>query len=377
MAPSTIDAVVFPGPQAVDLYLTIDPAALTVQASYAITTTSGVGPRILLGMPTSIAAEWLQGSTALAVGTISTTRGAPTFSATWDLIAVTSDAAAPVNHAPTVAAIADQSATEGGTLTFAVAASDPDGNPITFSTTSLPSFVTFTDNHNGTGSFTVTPESGNSGDYIITVTATDDGSPPLANSKSFVLAVAPAATSPIIYRINAGGPAIAGTTPWAADTAAAPSNYTNASASASQTFSTTHTIDLSNPSIPLGIPESLFQSERWDADSGAPMTWSFAVNPGAYEVRLYFADIWTGTQSVGARVFDVSIEGQLVLDNYDIYADVGAYRGVMKSFAVTSDAKLDILFDKVVENPTIKGIEILVLDSLFALGDPGNPSAAL
>jgi hypothetical protein len=85
----------------------------------------------------------------------------------------------------------------------------------------------------------------------------------------------------------------------------------------------------------------------------------FPVTPGSYEVRLYFADIYTGTQFVGARVFDVSIEGDIVLDNYDIFADVGGYTGVMKSFIVESDANLDIDFGHVTENPAIKGIEIL------------------
>jgi hypothetical protein len=76
-------------------------------------------------------------------------------------------------------------------------------------------------------------------------------------------------------------------------------------------------------------------------------------------VRLYFAEIYTGAQFAGARIFDVSIEGKLVLDNLDVFAEVGGYKGIVKSFTVASDANLDIDFGHVVENPAVKAIEIL------------------
>ena len=45
-----------PGPDAVDLYLTVDPAANTVQPSYAVTTNGVAGPRKALGGPVSMPA---------------------------------------------------------------------------------------------------------------------------------------------------------------------------------------------------------------------------------------------------------------------------------------------------------------------------------
>lgn len=163
----------------------------------------------------------------------------------------------------------------------------------------------------------------------------------------------------VVYRVNAGGPSLTGTPSWEADTKAAPSAYVNAAATGNRTYSTNQAIDTSDPSLPPGTPEALFQKERWDPGAAPEMAWDFPVTPGTYEVRLYFADIYSGTQSAGARVFDVSIEGALVLDDYDIFADVGGYTGVMKSFLVTSDTTLDIDFGHVAENPAIKGIEIL------------------
>src|SRR5690606_24043376 len=63
-------------------------------------------------------------------------------------------------------------------------------------------------------------------------------------------------------------------------------------------------------------------------------------------------------------------EGQLALDNYDIYADVGGNTGVVKSFVTeVTDGNLTIEFIHVVENPAVKAIEILPVGS--------EPGAAL
>ena len=182
----------------------------------------------------------------------------------------------------------------------------------------------------------------------------------MAGGSALLCAQAMAAAE-VVHRVNAGGPSLSGTPAWSADTAAAPSPVVNALAIGNTTFSTTARIDLSHPSLPAGTPEALFQTERWDVWEGQPMKWDFPVTPGQYEVRLYFAEIYPGTQRVGARVFDVSIEGALVLDNFDVFAAVGVNKGLMKSFHVTSSAQLDIDFNHVSENPAIKGIEIVRL----------------
>ncbi len=161
-----------------------------------------------------------------------------------------------------------------------------------------------------------------------------------------------------LYRVNAGGGAIASSPNWTVDNNATPSIYSNISNSLARTSSTPNAIDLTHPSIPSGTPQSIFQTDRWDFTDGTEMQWNFAVTPGTYEVRLFFAETYNVTQVVGGRVFDVSIENNLVLDNYDIFADVGSNRGVMKSFLVTADSNIDIDFARVVENPKINAIEI-------------------
>ena len=113
--------------------------------------------------------------------------------------------------------------------------------------------------------------------------------------------------------------------------------------------------------MPSEVPLALFQSERYDTSSRPEMQWNFPVSNGNYEVRLYFAENYSGTGSPGERVFDVVIEDILALDDYDVVADAGAmFVGVMQSFEVeVTDELLTIDLLHVIENPAIKGIEII------------------
>ncbi len=75
----------------VDLYLVIDPdpIALTVTASYVITTDGVRGEREQAGDPVSIPSAWLTDETnGLAVGIISTSAGASSFPASWRFVEV-------------------------------------------------------------------------------------------------------------------------------------------------------------------------------------------------------------------------------------------------------------------------------------------------
>jgi outer membrane protein assembly factor BamB len=79
--------VTMPGPDAVDLYLTVNPAAGTVQPSYRVVTAGVAGPLHLLGGTASIPTGWLtNASRGLAIGIIATSTGGPTFPATWGVL---------------------------------------------------------------------------------------------------------------------------------------------------------------------------------------------------------------------------------------------------------------------------------------------------
>ena len=120
-----------PGPEAVDLYLTVDPAAKTVEPSYSVIGSGGVaGPRKALGGPTPVSAGWFGGATGLAVGILSTSSGpGPEFPATWDLLEVmpAQNATAPVVKAPTQNLNADFQLNSTVPVRFQWSATDADG----------------------------------------------------------------------------------------------------------------------------------------------------------------------------------------------------------------------------------------------------------
>ena len=101
------------------------------------------------------------------------------------------------------------------------------------------------------------------------------------------------------------------------------------------------------------------------------MTWTFATDRGqSVEVHLYVGNTFSGASKPGDRQFNVSIEGQQVLTNYDPVADVGHTNGTVQSFTVTEDGDgtLTITFDQgAAENPLVRAIEILAKSSATAL----------
>lgn len=165
-----------------------------------------------------------------------------------------------------------------------------------------------------------------------------------------------------VYALNAGGNSFtdANGIEWIADTP-----FTNEAAAVSFGFSNGTNLDLTDPSVPDNTAQLLLQSERWDSGGGDEMAYALDVANGNYQVDLYFADIYSGTQSVGARVFDIQLEGVTVLDDYDIFADVGGFTGVVKTFNVeVQDGVLDLEFLHETENPAIKGILVRTLDNV-------------
>ena len=93
----------------------------------------------------------------------------------------------PVNDAPVLAPLDDLIMDVGTTTTLLLSASDLDGTTTTLSVVGLPSFGSFVDNGDGTGSITLAPKDGDGGVYPMTVTATDGGG--LSHSRPLTLTV--------------------------------------------------------------------------------------------------------------------------------------------------------------------------------------------
>ncbi|HEY3000832.1 MAG TPA: malectin domain-containing carbohydrate-binding protein, partial [Kribbellaceae bacterium] len=165
----------------------------------------------------------------------------------------------------------------------------------------------------------------------------------------------------VLYRVNAGGPALAATDGgpgWLADQAAT-SPYRNSGSSVSN-YSAVPSVD---GTVPSSTPRAIFDNERWDIGAkgdGQEMRWSFPVAAGTpVEVRLYFANRWSGSSQVGQRVFDLTVNGTLVADNFDIVAAAGHNVGTTRKFETTSTGTVTIDFGHEVQNPLVDGIEIV------------------
>ena len=118
--------------------------------------------------------------------------------------------------------------------------------------------------------------------------------------------------------------------------------------SAGNTYGTGNNIS-NTSSVPL------YQSERWNQ---GPFQYQFSVPNGPRTVTLKFAEIYFS--QVGQRVFNIVINGQTVLSNFDVVAQAGgAYVDLDRQFTVNvANGTITIQFIPVVQNPKISAIEI-------------------
>ncbi|MBN1155264.1 hypothetical protein JXB12_10135 [candidate division KSB1 bacterium] len=106
--------------------------------------------------------------------------------------------------------------------------------------------------------------------------------------------------------------------------------------------------------MPVGetAEDVLYQSERWGLEG-----YRFDVPNGTYDVVLHFAEIYF--MEAQRRVMDVLIEGDLKLDDFDIFSEAGYMKACVKPFqVVVNDQALDIKFNRGMDDPKISAIEI-------------------
>ncbi|WP_161890526.1 malectin domain-containing carbohydrate-binding protein [Pontibacter russatus] len=153
-------------------------------------------------------------------------------------------------------------------------------------------------------------------------------------------------------RINAGGDEYTDSQnrTWGAD------GYSTGGVTASKSFDVAGTVD-----------DQLYLHYRY-ASSGVPFSYQIPVSTsGSYTVKLHFLEPYFGapggktTGLTGARVFHVDVEGQRVLSNFDIYAQEGAGKAIVKTYSNVSvtDGKLSIDFTSVKDNAIISAIEVI------------------
>lgn len=140
-----------------------------------------------------------------------------------------------------------------------------------------------------------------------------------------------------IYRMNSGGPAVTDSIgrQWRAD-----EYYTGGG---------THTV---TTTIAGTADQSLFQSERWGMSG-----YDIPVANGTYTLQLLLAEL---NPSSGTRIFSVTANGQPVITNYNIAAEVGNFRAdVVRQTVTVTGGVLQLRFTASSNSASVTGIELL------------------
>ncbi|MGM0718691.1 MAG: malectin domain-containing carbohydrate-binding protein, partial [Halobacteriota archaeon] len=156
------------------------------------------------------------------------------------------------------------------------------------------------------------------------------------------------------FAVNAGGDAYTATdgTEFQADT----------DFDGGTSFTTGESGTPSDPEISNTDDDELYYTERY-----GDFSYDTPLEDGEYEVTLHFAELYQGVANDGGegdRLFDVSIEGQQVLSEYDIYAEAGGeHAAITESFtAEVTDGELNVEFTTVEDNAKVSAIEVEPVD---------------
>jgi hypothetical protein len=118
--------------------------------------------------------------------------------------------------------------------------------------------------------------------------------------------------------------------------------------------------------------DQLYLTQRSGSGPGKKRGFAYAIpidGNGPVQVRLYFAEPYWGSPEgpeggTGRRVFSVSAEGEVVLEDLDVYDEAGALTALVKQFEVdVQDGELNLNFVASEGEPIVAGIEVLVPSS--------------
>jgi hypothetical protein len=151
--------------------------------------------------------------------------------------------------------------------------------------------------------------------------------------------------------INAGGEAVGG---FSADL----------DFSEGQANSFTNTVNLAGVQNPA--PESVYQSYRSGSNQvGFNYTISNLTAGGSYLVRLHFAE--PTANAIGARVFNVAINGTTVLPNFDIFETAsGEFNAAVEQFPATANSSGNVVVAYTygaAGDPLASGLEVIPVSS--------------
>ena len=259
-------------------------ASIGIPYAQTLQTTNGTAPYVW-----SIASGNLPAGVTLnnSTGAIS---GTPTASGTYTFVVRVTDANTITatrsysinvssNSPPAIVPIPNQTVNEGQTLSFAVSATDPDGDTLTYSASNLPAGASFDP---ATRTFTWTPSYGQAGNYTnVEFTVTDSGTPMQLAFEDITISVGHVNRPPVFAPVGA----------WQASTTV-PLSF-----SVSATDPDGDAVTLSAANIPQGA--------TFNPSTGI-FSWTPAYNQtGNYTVTFTATD--NGTPTIATSSLDVVI----------------------------------------------------------------------
>jgi hypothetical protein len=112
----------------------------------------------------------------------------------------------------------------------------------------------------------------------------------------------------------------------------------------------------------------LYLTQRSGSGPGKRRGFVYAIpvdESGVYMVRLYFAEPYWGAPGgpegdAGRRVFSVTAEGEILIEDLDIYDEVGELTALVKQAEVeVQDGELNLSFAASEGEPIVAAIEVL------------------
>jgi hypothetical protein len=210
------------------------------------------------------------------------------------------------------------------------------------------------------GNVVIDPGAGDVGSYTVEVVA-DDGN--ATTTESFQLTV-DAATSvtagTVLERVNAGGSTITATDggpDWTGVTGTSTDGPLVSTSGSNGNYNNGDDVTAGSE-VPSSTPSAVYDAERY-----GEMTWEFDATSGSeVEVRLYLSNQFPQASTEGDRQYNVAVEGDQVLTEYDPVQDVGHATGTVKTFTVTEDGdgNVTVTFTPgAAENPQVNAIEVV------------------
>lgn len=286
-------------------------------------------------------------ATANASGKIAVQLVSVTDNAKVSGIEILSSSTPRANQAPTVATAASASPNPvtSTTANLSVLGADDGGEAqltYTWATSGTPpAAVTFSANGTNAAKNTVATFSAN-GSYTLVATIKDASGATATSSVAVTVNVQKTdQLTATAYHINSGGSATG--------TFAADQYYSGGTGYSSSNV-------VSTAGVTNAAPAAVYQSERYGTHSYA---FPSLTAGASYTVRLHFAEIYF--TSAGQRTFNVLVNGTQVLTNFDIYANAGANKALVRDFTATASSSgvVNVQLVNVVENAKVSGIEIL------------------